>query len=66
MPTPRTPQSELDDARQRFADALEAAEVQPGYRIGITAAAEALAKAKANAVLATFIGDRRAQNDESN
>ncbi|WP_421793880.1 hypothetical protein [Hydrocarboniphaga effusa] len=64
MKPPKTPQAELDDARQRFADALEAAEVQPECRLGITAAAEAIAKAKANCVLATFIGNRNAQNED--
>ncbi|EIT69990.1 hypothetical protein WQQ_03140 [Hydrocarboniphaga effusa AP103] len=64
MLSPKTPQADLEAARQRFADALEAAEVQPEYRLGITAAAEALAKAKANSVLATFIGNRDAQNED--
>jgi hypothetical protein len=53
------PDSALHAARQRFVEALEAAEVAPECRMGVTAAAEAFAKAKAVAALAEFIDGRQ-------
>ena len=70
MLSPKTPQAELDAARQRFADALEAAEVQPEYRLGLVAACEAVAKARTTVALAlalalaTIVGKRSAVNDD--
>lgn len=47
MKLPQTPDEALQAARERFRDALQAAEVHPDCHLGLIAAAEAVAKARA-------------------